>query len=372
MNKQLITSLLLLTVLTLSGCSDQLNLENAATPLAFGIDLDKNDKLQYFSTMPVYSRKKDRQSQQSSGTTNTLRQAKTRQDAFTAGNWQGRNLKVILIGKRLVQHEGWFEMLDVLFRDARNTVMDRVVIVDGKVSELFYLNNVEQPQMPILIRGMVDTKSKKSETYATTVQELHRQFYEKGVTPYMAEVKMTKKDIGLEGSALLNQKGKYVASLNAQETVLLSLLQKKAAPGVSLSYRIPSEPKTGPFATDIISFSASKIKTKIKTSYHNDRFQFDFRINMTITLFERLFTFDVSNEDNKLEQLIGKQMNAEIEKIIKKVQKHQIDPIGLGVHARAFEYEAYKKVEDRWGEAVQDAVINVKLELSIGSMGPVT
>jgi Ger(x)C family germination protein len=371
MNRRLISSFIILTVLLLPGCSDQLTLENAATPLAFGIDLDKENKLHYYSTMPVFSRKKDRQSQQSSGTTNTLRQAKTKQDAFTAGNWQGRNLKVILIGKRLAQHEGWFKMLDVLFRDARNTVMDRVVIVDGKVSELFYLNNKEQPQMPILLRGMVDTKSKRSETYATTVQELHRQFYEKGVTPYMAEVKIIKNDIGLEGSALLNEKGKYVASLGAQETVLLSLLQKKARTGISLSYRIPNESKTGPFATDIIGFSASKIKTNIKTSYQDDRFQFDFHIKMRITLSERLFAFDVLNEENKLEKLIAKQMKAELEQIIKKLQKHQIDPMGLGVYARAFQYKQFTEVEDRWGEAIKEAAINLKLDLKIEGMGPV-
>lgn len=371
MNRRLISSLLILTVLMLTGCSDQLTLENAATPLAFGIDLDENNKMHYYSTMPIFIRKKDRQSQQSSGTTNTLRQAKTKQDAFTAGNWQGRNLKVILIGKRLVQYEGWFKMLDVLFRDARNTVMDRVVIVDGNVSDLFRLNNKEQPQMPILIRGMVDTKSKRSETYATTVQELHRQFYEKGVTPYVAEIKIIKNDIGLEGAALLSEKGKYVTSLHAQETVLLSLLQKKAKAGIGLSYRIPSEPKTGPFATDIISFSASKIKTKIKTSYQDNRFQFDYHIKMTITLSERLFAFDVLNNGNELEELIVKQMKAELEKLIKKLQKHQIDPIGLGVYARAFQYKKYKKVEDRWGEAIKDATINVKLDLKIEAMGPV-
>ena len=84
-----------------------------------------------------------------------------------------------------------------------------------------------------------------------------------------------------------------------------------------------------------------------------------------------LFPYDISKDAKKLEKQAAEQMKAQMEKVIKTIQKHEIDPIGLGIYARAFEYKEFKKVEDNWGEAVKDADINVKLDLTIGAMGPV-
>ncbi|RCW45476.1 Ger(x)C family spore germination protein [Paenibacillus prosopidis] len=370
MNVRLLFTLLIICI-SLTGCSDEITLENAATPLAHGIDLDEHNKFRFYNTVPLFSKTTKKKSQENSGTAYSLRQSKAQQDAFSPGSIQGRNYQVLLIGKRLLQYEDWFPMLDVLFRDARNTVMDRVIAVDSPLSDVFDLNSKDQPMLPILLRGMVETKSKISETYSTTTQELHRQFHEKGITPYIAEVEIVEKKIKLKGSALLNERGKYEVSFGAQETVMLNILQKKAKPGLSLSYRIPDKPNKGPFATDMLSFSAEKIKTKVITSFQNGRFQFDFHIKMTIGLSEHLFPYDVARDAKKLEKQAAALMQAQIENVIKKLQKHQIDPIGLGLYARAFHYKEYKKVKDHWGKAVADATFHVKVDLTIGAMGPV-
>ncbi|WP_141505008.1 Ger(x)C family spore germination protein [Paenibacillus luteus] len=354
-----------------SACSDQLYLENAATPLALGMDLDKNDKFHFYGTVPVFSKNIKKKSQEIAGTAESLRQSRSFQDAQTAGTIQGRNYQVILLGRRLLQQEDWFAMLDVLFRDARNTITDRMIAVDGQVKDVIYLNPPDQPLMPILLRGMVDTKTKRSETYSTTAQELHRQFFDKGVTPYIAEIKITNKQVQLKGSALLNAKGKYAMSLNAQETVLLSILQKQADPGFSMSYRIPGKPLKGPFETDMLSFTGGKLKTKIKSGYENGRFTFDIHIKTKIGLSEHLFPVNVAQDAKKLEKQASALMEKQIEGLIQKMQKHRLDPIGLGVYARAKQYKQYIKVEEDWPEAFSHAVVNIKVELSIAAMGPV-
>lgn len=56
---------------------------------------------------------------------------------------------------------------------------------------------------------------------------------------------------------------------------------------------------------------------------------------------------------------------------IKKVQENKIDPIGLGLYARAYHYEQYKKVEEHWGEALSKSNINVSLDVDIQSMGAI-
>jgi len=365
-------SCLFITIcLTASACGDQLYLENAATPLALGMDLDKNEKFHFYSSAPVFSKNIKKKSQETSGSANSLRQSKAIQDSQSSGSIQGRNYQVILLGRHFLSYEDWFPMLDVLFRDARNTVTDRVIAVDGSLEDVFALNPPDQPLLPILLRGMVDTKSIKSETYATTAQEFHRQFYDRGLTPYIAEVKIVNNQVRLKGSALLNQKGKYELSLGPQETILLSILQKQASPGFSLSYPIPGEPVNGPFETNILSLTGAKVKTKIKTTYENNKFKFDIHVKTRVGLSEHLFPFNVEKDDTKLEKQVAVIMQDQFTSIIEKLQKHKIDPIGLGVYARANEYKEFCKVEDHWGEALANAEVHVKVDLEITSMGPV-
>ncbi|ANY68447.1 hypothetical protein BBD42_19695 [Paenibacillus sp. BIHB 4019] len=370
---RIITRLAIVTVMSLllASCGDQLNLENATTPLVLGMDLDKNNKFHFYLTAPVFSKNIKKKSSEMTGVAKTLRQSRSEQDAQTAGSTQGRNYQIILIGKRMLEHEGWFQMLDVVYRDARNTITDRVVVVDGSVPEMLYLNLPDQPMLPILLRGMVDSTSSHSETVSTTAHELHRQFLDKGVTPYASQVKIIGGKVRIQGTALMSQEGIYKGLLDAQETVLLRILQKNALPGFSLSYQLPEEPKKTPFATNTVSFSAGKVKTKIKTGFKNNRFKYDIKISMVVGLSEHLFPFDVYHDSKQLEDMISQQVTAHFNALIAKFQKLKIDPIGLGVYARAYEYQAYKKAEDEWSEVLSQADITVKAKVKIAAMGPI-
>ncbi|TXK81466.1 Ger(x)C family spore germination protein [Paenibacillus sp. N3.4] len=373
MNKRLVYALWITAmIVVVPGCADRLDMEDATLALALGVDLNEENKLMMYSTSPAFSKRAKKKTLETIERAQTLRESRAKQDAFSAGVFQGRNYQVLIVGKRLLQHEDWFPLLDVLFRDTKNSVSDRVVVYDGPVSEIIYLNPKDQPMMPILLRGMVDTKSAQSETVKTTVQELHRQMYETGVTPAISEVKLQKKQaIKLNGTALLNHKGKYIVSLNATESILLRILQNKAKKSVNLTISIPGEEKIGPFDTDKLSFTANNIKAKLATSYRQNKFHFEIKINMHVGLTEHLFPYDVRYQGKELEVKIAEQLEKQLEGLIKKIQAHEIDPIGLGLYARAHENSQYKKVKDHWGESLAKADIHVSVKATIDSMGPV-
>ncbi|SFM28774.1 germination protein, Ger(x)C family [Paenibacillus sp. 1_12] len=374
MNKlpQYVLLFALLTILP--GCNDRLDMENASIPLTLGLDLGQDNEPIMYSTFPVFDKNVKKKTQETEVHAPSFRKSRSEQDAHSAGVFSGRNYQVFLIGKRMLMQEDWFQMMDVLFRDSKNTVSDRVLVYDGPLEEIIYLNPKDQPLLPILLRGMVDTKSSKAETVKTSVQELHRQMYEKGITPAISEVSLdASKNIKLDGTALLNHKGKYVASLDAAETVLLRILQNKVEKSASITVTIPGESKRGPFHTDKISFSTDKTKTETKalTSSKEGKFRFDIHIRMKISLYEMLFPHDVEKNAPELEQKISKQMLKQFDNLIKKIQQHAIDPIGLGLNARAFEYDEYKKAKSNWGKALSTADIRVKLKVTIDAMGPV-
>jgi hypothetical protein len=113
------------------------------------------------------------------------------------------------------------------------------------------------------------------------------------------------------------------------------------------------------------------MKIKIRTAYRYGRFHYDIRIRSYATFSEREFPFDVEKRSGELEKMIERQLDQQFEDLIKKFQKHKIDPIGLGLYARAHEYKAWQKVQDDWGEALSKADININVKVKVKSMGPI-
>lgn len=373
MNKRHLHGALIAILLAfVPGCGERQDLEDATIPFAVGYDLDDANDMIVYATSPVFYRNVEKKTHEIQVKARTSRQARKHEDSYSTGSFNGRKIQVILVGKRFLAHEGWFSMFDVYFRDSKNSLSQRIVACDGPVSEIMYLNPKDQPMLPMLLRGMVDTKSDRSETVKTTLQELHRHMYEKGMTPSISEVRLDKdKKIVLSGTALLDHHGKYAVSLDIPDTVLLHILQRRAHKPVGFTVPVPGEPKRGPFAFDRVSFNAEDVKTKIKTSFRENKFHFDIRVNMPIVLTEMLFDFDVQKKGEQLEKTIAEQMEGQFARFIGNIQARRLDPIGLGLYARAYAYERYKQAEDNWVDTLAAADIRVSVKVKLKSMGPV-
>ncbi|CAH1213792.1 hypothetical protein PAECIP111891_04029 [Paenibacillus allorhizoplanae] len=372
MNKRLLQVILIaMVVVIISSCSDRLDMEDASFALLVGFDLDKENEFIVYSTSPVFSKDVEKKTRELRVKPQTNRQSREKQDSYTQGVFQGRSIQVILISKRILQQENWFQLTDVWFRDPRNALTPRIIAFDGPLSEIIYLNSKDQPMLPLLLREMIDTKDARSETVNTTLQGLHEQIREKGCTPFISEVQVKDKQIAMTGIALLDHKGNFADSLSIEESILLRILQNSTKKTVSLTIPIPGEMKIGPFHTDKLSLNADKIKVKIKTSYLGGNFQFDMHITMRVGLTELMFPYDVRSHGKELENKITDQMQKQFESLIKKIQADKIDPIGLGFHARAHEYNHFKNVEDHWGETLAKADIHVSVKTILGAMGTV-
>ncbi|GLI05744.1 germination protein [Paenibacillus tyrfis] len=363
-------SLGLLVILLVTGCSsDKINVEELTLGLMLGMDLDQDNHMVYYLSSPVFNKEAKKKNEEFGRKTETLRQSMTGFDAMTTGLTIRGKVQVMLVGKRILQHPDWFRLFDVVYRDAKYSVNARVVAVDGPVAEVINFYPIDKPRLPLHMTRLIDTASRRGITVKTTLQELHRQMYEKGVTPSISEVKMGKA-VEVKGTAVLNERGKYAELLNLQESTLLLILQERGKE-MNLSVQIPGEDERGPVRRSTITFRVKSAKTKIKTKYVQDRFQFDIDVKMSIALSEKLFPFDVRKGGEKLQKAIEEQLKRQIEHIISSFQKHQIDPIGLGLHARAYEYQAYKKVQEHWGEAFAKADVKLSVKTEITDMGPV-
>lgn len=362
--------LLIFLICFLSSCGKKAPLEDLTLAFIIGIDLDEENNLVFYELNPVFSEGAKKGVESYEVNAKTIRDSRRLFDALTTGEVTAGKIQVLLVGKRVLQYENWFPILDTVYRNPTFSMSTRVVTVDGPVSEIISQNPNEKPQLPLHLKALIDKNYDRTRAVKGTLQELHREIYEKGMTPFISEVKK-EKNLELSGLSLLDHKGKYAQFLNVPESTLLLMLQNKKRHEVTLTIPVfPNDGNKNIFHKNMVSFAASRVKTKIKSGYKQNKFQFDIKVKMTINIVERLFPEEKLNKE-QLQKEVEKEVKKQIEELIKKIQKKKIDPIGLGLYARAYQYTHYKKVKNNWGKALTESTINVSVKVDINSNGAV-
>ncbi|MDG0811088.1 Ger(x)C family spore germination C-terminal domain-containing protein [Cohnella rhizosphaerae] len=275
------------------------------------------------------------------------------------------------MSKRFVQETpDWFRYMDIYFRDGRNPITPRVVVFDGTLDRLFYYHSPNQPILPLMLMGMIKSAANRSESVATTLQELHRQMNEEGQTPFLTQMSI-KQDAMIDGTALLDHHGRYVDTLSMPETVLLRVLQNKAGESVGFTLRLPSRLTGSPAETDWVSIATERIKVKIDAAYAGDRFKFAVRVRFSASVVEKLSSLDLDDHQREAELACAEELRDKFEALIAKLQRDKVDPVGFGIYARAYHYNRFKQVKENWGEAFGQSDVKVRVSVAFADEGSV-
>lgn len=119
-------------------------------------------------------------------------------------------------------------------------------------------------------------------------------------------------------------------------------------------------------------------KRKINVNFKKGKFIFNIHVNMNVALIEKtnenLITNRLDDKKNiiKLEQEIKLELDNKLQSMLKDIQKNQIDPLGLALYAKAFQYQEWKKVKKDWLHVLSKAEINVKTNVKIIDTGTIT
>ncbi|MGG3912217.1 Ger(x)C family spore germination protein [Peribacillus simplex] len=356
---------LLILVMILSGCMDATPIEEVSVSLILGLDLDEEDNLLVYMSSPIFSKEAKDKEEVYEVKSYTLRHSREKFDARVIGLTSGSKTQLFLVGKRLLKKKDWFDYLDPFFRDPKNTVTAGVVAVDGSVADVIFNKPTDKPRLSLYLTSLIDTASKRNIVKDTSLQDFHRQMKDKGRTAWITQIKK-KKRIELTGSALLAQSGQYKITITPEENQLLNILDgnQKGDYSITIPVSMESANKGKPY----ISFSISDLKVKKKVKF-NGRFVFDINVDLQISISEQLFPFDVQKDYAKLEKSITNELENETNQLIQKIQKSQIDPLGLGLYARAYTYQEWKKVQEDWGNTLAKSKINIHVKTKIKGIG---
>ncbi|MDN3019125.1 Ger(x)C family spore germination protein [Paenibacillus sp. BSR1-1] len=355
-----------LVAMMMTGCADQMFVEDVSLSLILGLDLDQDDHLLVYMSSPVFNKEAKVKEEKVEVKAVSIRDSRELFDQTVMALTSGSKTQLLLVGKKLLKRKNWIDYIDPFYRDPKNTVTTRVVAVDGPVSDVIFFRPKDKPRLPLYLANLVDTAYRRNVTIKTTLQEFHEQTTEKGITASITEMKKDHK-IMLTGTALLDEQSKYKLSITPNENKLLRILQHKTKGDFPFTISVPMESNGH---DHWISFSTPSIKTKTRVRYDN-HFIFNTDVKMRVIITERLFPFNVRRDAAKLQKSIEKKMQADFERLIKKTQTTGIDPFGFGIYARAYTYPEWKKVQNQWGKAFSKADVNVKVHVTIGGMGTI-
>lgn len=372
MKSALTAILIICLVFGITGCRDQHIIENMTLSLIVGVDINPNNQLEVSVSSPVFNKEAKDKEEEFEVVTTTLRRSREAFDTKVLGSTETGKVQILLLGKKVMMNPNWFTLLDPFYRDPKSTISARVVMVDGDVSKVIFAAPKDKPRLPLYLVKMIDMAYQRNGTVKTSLQEFHRQHYEKGMTASITVITPELNNITILGAALLDEQGMYKLTIPPDEARMLNILKNPNKQESPFTLKIPDIPdKKGIVEINQLSFSTQKVDLKKKVHCDGERFSFDINMKMAIVMTERLFSYDMRNNMAKLAEYIGHELERQFKNFIRKTQQAHIDPVGFGMLARAYTYPAWLKVQDRWGEAFAKADIHVKVEVKILDMGQV-
>ncbi|WP_025849778.1 Ger(x)C family spore germination protein [Paenibacillus ehimensis] len=369
MKRRLIFVLTLTLLLVVPGCGRRMYLENRQIILMTGADLNNDQRLTVYTSTPVFSVEAKQKYNISETSADTLRQARSKLDAMSTGPLASGKIQTVLIGKKLLQRPDMLHYMDVFMRDPKSEINANILAVDGPVKDIMYANMKDKGRPGVVLKEQTEAAFSSRTAVKTIMQEFHQQLLDPRRTPAMTEVKLSGNEIVVTGTALLSKEGAYATSLNNEESALLLLLQQRKGQPFPFTFHIPPKKIKAAEHLAFLSLEIGDTQYDIKVRHENSRFAFDIRMKIKVNLTERLFEYDLEKDKKPLEQALQQEMTKKFEALIAKIQKHRIDPIGLGVYAKAFQFAQWKKVENDWGKALAEAKIRVMPDVVIQSSG---
>lgn len=366
---------ILICCVYLIGCSQRIPLEKVSLILLIALDRTPNGDVKLGTSIPLFHHKQQKNTIEHWTQASTVYNGFSKIDTKLTGYMTASKAEIILIGKKLAQEANWMQELDSSYRDPYATINAKVVLVDGPVEEIFTINKPDKPSLPSYISSVIESSIQNNQSVSSTIQQLMREKNEEGMTQAVPVIKKTKNEIDTVGIALLDRQGKFLTRIPKKDVKFFNLINKPKNKGRMILHLVlpPKKSNKKPNTSILV----QNVTRKIEVNFQNGKFVFNFDISANVALVEKTNAnllkehYDNKKNINNLESAIQKEINKKLQNMLHEIQHNKIDPIGLSLYARAFQYKEWKKVKGNWLQALTEAKINVKTQVKIKDTGTI-
>ncbi|MET3196137.1 Ger(x)C family spore germination protein [Bacillus sp. OAE603] len=353
----------------LTGCRDKVNIEDITMSLLLGIDVNEEGKVEMFMSSPVFSEEAKEKNEHFEVKTLSMKEARNYFDTMATGITSGGKVQAILIGSKMIEHKNWYSTLDFLYRDPKLRLNADIVFVNGSVSDVFDLDLKDKPRLSIFLPQLLETANFREVAVRTSLRKYYQMYYEKGITPFAPELSIVENKLKMTGTTLLNDQNLYSKTLSMKETQLFKILNDKVEGQLSYTLALDKFKKdVDIFKENAVSFYAKDIRRRIHKKYKNGQYKYNINLKMPIVINESPIKLNDQTEKS-LRDEIEKELEKELNDLVRSFQQAKVDPLGLGIYASAFNHSVWKKNDDKWISFYEKAKIKVNVEIIIFDKG---
>jgi Ger(x)C family germination protein len=358
----------LLTCLLLTGCWDQLVLDDLAFVFGMAIDIAPDREGFYLAiTSLAFAEDAQRETVKTIVYTRSISQGimnlqRQRERIVSMGK-----VRVIIFSTETAKSKVFLDVVNQLDQQ-RDMNPNAWVVISEEIDarEALYLRPPAEQKVAVYLDNLLTTGRNTGQIPKLTLSHFWAHRHTWGVNPIVPMVKKTENDsLMLSGLALIDGEGKMVGQLSDQEAITFLIITRDITRS-----RIFTEVDYAEQKNRWISMFVKGVDRKTHTKIENDKAVIDLNFRLK---------FDVINLDMDLEDVLdekifsgletslARDLQGNIQKVINTAQELKSDPFGLGQHVRAQNLQ-WSRNKD-WGEEFSQSRINVQVEVEIHRIG---
>ena len=360
--------MVLLISCLLVGCNDQLFLENAEIALIVAFDMAENGDVEMFSFRPIFKREVSKKYEVMRVQDSlSLRSLRKKVSTSTSGYLNVRKLQIVLFSKELLNQRNMFPFLDEIYRSPKSELNAKVAIFDGPIEEVAEIPWQMKGRPGVILPRILDQALYNGTALTADLLRYRRYLVDPRITPYMPEVYRDQGRIRVRGTALLDKQGTYKLTLNPDESSYLMLMRGDLSKTLSLSFDdlgFDSRKKT-------LGVEVYSVDRKVRTQMQNNQPSIEVDLDVKVVVTELPFAIPIDQKEatQKVEAKLAKEIQQKCNQLIRKLQHHQVDPIGFGYDLKAQQYAWWKKREHLWPDAFKNLHVTVHPKVTVSNYG---
>ncbi|MDP4145912.1 MAG: Ger(x)C family spore germination protein [Bacillota bacterium] len=359
--------LIIIFVLTLTGCWDQRIYERTGFILEFGAETGKDKKLLITYSLPVVGTERKNQVEIDTVEGNVLRESREEARTTSSKLLEGGKVQQVLFSDELAE-KGIHNVEELLFRDPMAPAMSFVTVVDGSPRTLIEKASTfsDKPIPALYINQLITNNINHGYSMDSSITYFEICYYTEGLDPITPLIKLEDKDIKVLGSALFSG-DKMVGTISTKQTSQLIALMNKL-PKTEYIFPSPTNVEKQTSQKDGMAVTIKEEKSKIDVAMTGKQAEVNISLSLKVDLDEYQWD-DTDNVDvqKKLEAFMSKQLNQDILSTISYTQSVGSDPLGVGDMLRAKYFSHFKDSDLK--RLYENAKVTVNTKVTIDKFG---
>lgn len=350
----------------LTGCTEQKILENISLTTLVGYELTDENELSATAVIRQINQDLESRVEVQSATAATSKWTRTKIDLKTSQTTGSGQLRVVLFGEKMAE-KGLDNGIHILKMNSEISNATYLAIVEGDLKELLEYSYKNITDIGQHIYQLIEHNIENHHAISSTLHEVNRDKLSLVRNYSLPIIKKEEENIVISGIGLFNE-GKIVGQLPAEDAFYILMLRDSTHNGV-LQLILPDSTfkKTVSLSSEGLPIAIDSIASKQKLKLKNASVpEFDLTIKFDCRIMEIDADISIDNPEiiEKLQNEINKEMENEMNRIIKYSQEVNSDIFNFGEHYRAH-VRNMEIGKEKWNELYPQMKVNVTVKTRI-------